>query len=462
MNVLGIIAEYNPFHKGHAYQIETLKKETGASYAIIAMGGNFMQRGAPALMEKFSRAAMALSCGADLVLELPALYATASAESFAYGGVALLERTGVVTHLGFGTETTHFGLLQEAAGVLACQPLPFRRALQQALRQGLSFPAARSLGVKACLGKEGGQPPNAGSCPPAPSSPCPSWDLPAGKELNCLSAELEHILSSPNNILAMEYLKALSRCHSSILPAPLPRRGQRYHDASPGQEFSSATAIRASIQNPGPLAGPSLHANNLAPDCPTGAGVRGLTLPEGSMPSASFGILRDYPHPFLWEDDFSTVLHYKLLSESQEQLSRYADSSPDLARRMKKEAEAFLSWSSFCQHLKSKNITYTRLSRVFLHTILNIYEDCCQPLPEPSYLRVLGFRKQAAPLLAAIKANGGSPILTSPAAAPKLLPAQAQHLLSLDLAASSLYRIGLAAKGDSSLKNDYQHPIVRL
>ncbi len=99
---------------------------------------------------------------------------------------------------------------------------------------------------------------------------------------------------------------------------------------------------------------------------------------------------------------------------------------------------------------------------MFLHTILNIYEACCQPLPEPSYLRVLGFRKQAAPLLAAIKANGGSPILTSPAAASKLLPAQAQHLLSLDLAASSLYRIGLAAKGDSSLKNDYQHPIVRL
>lgn len=503
MNVLGIIAEYNPFHKGHAYQIETLKKETDAPYAIIAMGGNFMQRGAPALMEKYSRAAMALSCGADLVLELPALYACASAESFAYGGVALLEGTGVVTHLGFGTETSHFRLLQETASLLARQPLPFRQALKQGLKQGLSFPAARSLAVKACLGREEnqptGKPQKAGPCPTGagsrPSCGSPSQKPPSGQGENCHGTELGYILASPNNILAVEYLKALSHCHSGIIPAPLPRRGQPYHDASAGQEFSSASAIRASIQKPGSCLVPPAYANSQNPgsclvpsacpnsqgpdscpvppaypnsqeldSCPTSAkgSSSNLDIPERSMPAASFGILRDYPHPFLWEDDFSTLLHYKLLTESQGQLSRYADSSPDLARRMKKEAKAFLSWSSFCQHLKTKNITYARLSRVCLHTVLNINKDDCQPLPEPSYLRVLGFRKQAAPLLAAIKAHGSLPILTNPAAAPKLLPVPAQRLLSHDLAASSLYRIGLAAKGDNSLKNDYQHPIICL
>lgn len=445
MNVLGIIAEYNPFHKGHAYQIETLKKETGAAYAIIAMGGNFMQRGAPALLEKYTRARMALSCGADLVLELPALYATASAESFAYGGVALLEGTGVVTHLGFGTESANFPLLQEIADMLACQPLPFRQALKQELKQGLSFPAARTLAIEACLGKE---------------------------------ETLKDILSSPNNILAVEYLKALSHCHSSILPSPLLRRGQRYHDVSLGQEFSSASAIRASIQtlasrptSAAPANSPASAACASIPKTGSGcfaaihtgsSGLDSCKAPEYAMPAPAFGILKEYPHPFLWEDDFSTLLHYKLLTESQEQLSHYADSSEDLARRMKKEAGAFLSWNGFCQHLKSKNITYARLSRVFLHIILNITKEDCQPLPAPSYLRVLGFQKQAAPLLAAIKAHGSLPLLLSPAAAPKLLPAPAQRLLSHDLAASSLYRIGLAAKGDNSLKNDYQHPMICL
>lgn len=413
MNVLGIIAEYNPFHNGHAYQIETLKKETGAAYAIIAMGGNFMQRGAPALLEKYTRAKMALSCGADLVLELPALYACASAESFAYGGAALLEGTGVVTHLGFGTETEHLPILQEIAGILTRQPQQFRQTLQQGLKQGLSFPAARSLAVKNCLA------------------------LSCSKGENCPSAELGQILSSPNNILAIEYLKALSRCHSSILPSPLLRRGQRYHDQSPGQEFPSASAIRASIWEPG-----------------------SLPLLKHAMPAPAFAILKDYPHPFLQEDDFSALLHYKLLTESPEQLSRYADSSPSLAQRIKKEENSFLSWSSFCQRLKTKNITYTRLSRIFLHMLLNIHTEGCSPLPPPSYLRVLGFCKQSAPLLAAIKTHGSLPLLTSPASAPKLLPAPAQALLAHDLAASNLYRIGLAAKGDNTLKNDYQHPIV--
>ena len=154
MKVLGIIAEYNPFHMGHAYQINTLKKEINADYTVIAMSGNFVQRGAPAMMEKYSRARMALSCGADLVLELPSIYAAASAEHFARGGVALLESAGVVTHLGFGTETKDFGLLQEIADLLNRQPEPFTKILQQGLKNGLSFPAARSQAVEACLEKE--------------------------------------------------------------------------------------------------------------------------------------------------------------------------------------------------------------------------------------------------------------------------------------------------------------------
>lgn len=424
MKVLGIIAEYNPFHKGHAYQIATLKEKINADYTIIAMSGNFVQRGAPAMMEKCSRARMALSCGADLVLELPSLYATASAEHFARGGIALLENTGVVTHLGFGTETDNFDLLQETANLLNHQPEPFLQILRQGLKQGLSFPAARSQAIKTCLEKE--------------------------KAIPYKTTEPEHILASPNNILAIEYLKALGRYHSNMLPCPLLRRGQGYHDTSPAQEFSSASAIRASILEQG-RSQENFSARNSKPDAL-----------EHTLPAAAFDILRNYPHPFLQENDFSTLLHYKLLTVPAEKLSYYADVSADLAKRIKKEIDSFLSWSGFCRHLKSKNITYTRLSRMFLHIILNIYHEDYQPFPEPSYLRVLGFRKQATPLLTAIKSWGNLPIITSPSNAQSILNASAWALLSHDLEASDLYRVGLAAKGDNQLKNDYQQPLVRL
>lgn len=174
------------------------------------------------------------------------------------------------------------------------------------------------------------------------------------------------------------------------------------------------------------------------------------------MPKAALEILRQYPHPFLQEDDFSLLLHYKLLTESSEQLARYGDSTPDLARRMKTEAENFLSWRSFCSDLKSKNFTYTRLGRVFLHAILNVYERDYKPLPKPSYLRVLGFRKDSSSLLSAVKAKGNLPFVTNPASF------QHDRLLSLDLAASDLYCVGLASKGDNRLKNDYKQPLVLL
>lgn len=469
MKVLGIIAEYNPFHMGHAYQINTLKKEINADYTVIAMSGNFVQRGAPAMMEKYSRARMALSCGADLVLELPSIYAAASAEHFARGGVALLKSAGVVTHLGFGTETRDFGLLQEIADLLNRQPEPFTKILQQGLKNGLSFPAARSQAVEACLEKEKAapdEPPrykHTGK-PALASSSERSQQLGSKPVKKNKATETGHILASPNNILAIEYLKALERYHSSMIPCPLLRRGQGYHDVSPGQEFSSASAIRASILEKGcSSSDPAIRANIL------GEGQENFSARNSkldtlghALPGAAFEILRNYPHPFLQENDFSTLLHYKLLTEPASQLSRYADISSDLARRIKKEIDSFLSWSSFCSHLKSKNTTYARLSRMFLHVILNIYQEDYQPFPEPAYLRILGFGRQAASLLAAIKSQGKLPLITSPSAAEGILDSPARTLLSQDLAASGLYRVGLAAKGDNRLKNDYQQPLALL
>lgn len=432
MKTLGIIAEYNPFHKGHAYQIETLRKKIDADYVIIAMSGNFVQRGAPALMEKYSRARMALSCGADLVLELPVLYAAASAEYFAHGGVSLLLHTGIVTHLGFGAETENLELLQEIARTLLQETDTFQESLRHHLKAGASFPTARALALKNVLthGEAVSEPENL-----------------LAHKISVPKSELEDVLSSPNNILAIEYLKALAQEHSHIVPLPLLRQGQGYHNTAleAGEDFVSASAIRSLIQKN------------------TGADEYNIT-PELAqhMPKGAYDILRNYPHSFLTEDDFSMLLHYKLLTESRERLASYADSSPALANSIKKEMDSFLSWNGFCEQLKSKNITYTRLSRLFLHILLGISKEDYTVFPEPSYLRVLGFRENSAPLLTALKSKSSLPLITSPADADCILSASAAHMLSYDLRAADLYRTGLAAKGDNSLKNDYRQPIVRI
>lgn len=417
MKVIGIIAEYNPFHKGHAYQIEKIKKETHADYVVIAMSGNFMQRGAPALMDKYSRTHMALNCGADLVLELPVLYATASAEYFAKGGVSLLNGTNVVTHLCFGTEHDNYGLLQEIASILLLQPDSFTNTLRQELKRGVSFPAARFSALKSCFPKEKISP-----------------------------GQLEEILSSPNNILAIEYLKALLYYDSRIIPAPLLRKGSGYHDTSMENCFCSASAIRSILKQ---------DAHNLN----TTAAVDRLA---DTMPGPAYHIIKKYPHPFLYEDDFSTLLHYKLLTEPPALLSGYADSSPDLAARIKKKLSDFTSWDSFCEQLKTKNITYTRLSRLFLHIILDIHQEMYGIFQKPSYLRVLGFCKTSAPLLSAIKSQSALPLITSPADASKTLSDSGKSLLDLDLKASELYRLGLVSKGGHTLKNDYRQSVIRL
>lgn len=411
MNVLGIIAEYNPFHLGHAYQIETLKKETHADYVIIAMSGNFVQRGAPALVDKYTRARMALECGADLVFELPVLFSTASAQYFAIGGVSLLENTGVVTHLGFGTEHENLTLLKEVSDILMQNPPVFQTRLQQELKNGLSFPAARAKALEAVF---------------------------ASKEHSNLP-QIQEMLASPNNILAIEYLNAISLLESSMVPSPLLRKGKGYHDTAISEGFCSASAIRKHLQG-------------------------GKTaIDTTAMPESALQLLTDYPHAFLFEDDFSQLLHYKLLTETVETLADYADSSPELANRMLNARYSFASWSQFCELLKTKNTTYTRISRLFLHLILNITSDdykIFQKQAPDSYLRVLGFRKSAAPLLSAIKKSAGMPLITSAADAHHHLSPDALSLLQMDITASDIYHLMLKTKGSQQLRNDYRHPIV--
>ena len=249
MKTAGIIAEYNPFHKGHEYQIRYTKEKLKADYVIVAMSGDYVQRGTPALISKHARAEMALRCGADLVLEMPVSISTASAEAFAMGGVSLLDSLGIVDILCFGSESGEISALKELAEILVEEPEEYKKLLKSFLSEGLTFPAARSQALTEYF-----------------KNPRNFSGDDFDGVLTPLLNEVTQILNTPNNILGIEYCKALLRLNSQICPVTIRREGMGYHEttvpegdsasSSPDLQsstdfFASATAIRSLIQNPG-------------------------------------------------------------------------------------------------------------------------------------------------------------------------------------------------------------------
>lgn len=416
MKIAGIIAEYNPFHNGHRYHIEQLRSKTGADYIIAVLSGDFTQRGVPALLSKHLRAEMALQNGVDLVLELPCAYAAASAEAFASGGVQLLNALGCVDYLGFGCECGELKPLFLSASLLKEEPPLFRQLLQENLKQGLSYPTARSNALASCL---------------------------------TASAVSSGLLSSPNNILGIEYLKALLILDSSIQPIAIPRSGSGYHETALSSRFSSALAIRTHLLETG-------NPENLL----------------GQVPDSVLSILRrEYQKTYpVCTHDFSSVLYYKLILEAETGYEEYADVSKDLSAKIKKNLHSFTDFDSFCMRLKSKDITYTRICRCLIHILLNIKHDALQS-PRSDYPafygRILGFRKNSTPLLGILKENAKLPLLAraSDAKAFTTDPSgsvQSKSMLSLDLRASRIYRSVLEQKFHTSLPDEFGSPLLKL
>lgn len=217
MNVVGIIAEYNPFHEGHAYQIQKAKEQCGAEFAVVVMNGDFVQRGEPAIFDKYTRTKEALLGGADLIFELPVRFGLSSAGDFAMGGILALNALPFVTHLCFGTETGDLTPLLQAATFLCDEPDSYRTRVKHFVKQGILYPKARSLALAAESGL-----------------PTETWD-------------------SPNNILGLEYCVALQKLHSKIKPFTIRREGQGYHDNdTPAlSDFPSATFLRKQIRKAG-------------------------------------------------------------------------------------------------------------------------------------------------------------------------------------------------------------------
>lgn len=413
MKTVGLITEYNPFHNGHAYHIEKAKMLTGADRVIVVMSGDFVQRGAPAVMPKHLRAESSLLSGASLIIELPVCFATGSAEYFAQGSISLLNRLGCIDSICFGSECGDLHLLKEIAQILADEPIEYQTALKQALKEGASFPAARQ------------------------------------EALNIYSDKYSEILASPNNILGIEYLKALAKIHSKMEPFTIKRIGAGYHDMDIDGQFSSATAIRSDIYQ---LADVNSSSESLP-----------LTHIQTQVPSSCHELMKKnyqtrYP---VKADDFSLLLKAKLLSETAGSLSHYLDMSPELANRILRLRNDYLSFEQFCDLLKTKELTRSRISRSFIHVLLGITNDWLTAMKAPApYARILGFRRDHADLLGILKRTSDIPLITSPARA--VLADTAYQMLELDIYASNLYESVITDLYGTPFHNELTKQIIKI
>lgn len=410
---VGIIAEYNPFHKGHEYQIQQAKEKTGAEIAVILMSGDFVQRGTPAIFAKHQRTAMALLGGADIVFELPSFYACGSAEYFSSGAVSIFHALNSIDFLCFGSESGEIDTCRFLGALLADEPELYKEKLRSFLKQGLSFPAARKSALTEYL-----------------------------KEKNIPFSE--DFLDTPNNILGIEYCKSLVAQNSGIEPVTIKRVGSSYHETSLSLDYPSASAIRKELAA-------TWNTQKSLSD----------TLKD-AQPSA----VKDYlcsvleKEAFLTENDFSLLLKYELMKSTPKSLCTFSDMSPDLARRIYHHLNAFETFTQFAEQLKTRELTYTRICRALLHVLLNIPSDL--PAVSPAYVRLLGFKKESSSFLRTLQKNSDIPIITKAADYRKLLPKEAHSLFEKDLFASNLYETVTCNKKPAAFTNDLQKPPIIL
>ena len=412
MKTVGIIAEYNPFHNGHAYQIAEAKKITGADYCVVIMSGNFMQRGIPAIMDKSLRIQSALMCGADLVLELPVHYATGSAEYFASGAIAMLDRLNVIDCLCFGSECGNIQALSMLSDSLVSESEEFKDLIKQNMKAGSSYPKARNNALIA-------------------SSP--------------RLAGYSDILQFPNNILGIEYLKALKKRGSHIEPYTISRKGSDYHDDSINDSYSSALAIRESIE---------MNQN--------------ISLIKEQLPEIVYKLLEEnYLKTFpITIEDFSSLILYKLIKEQENGYSRYFDIDKAFSDRLESLIYSYTDYTSFCEKIKTRNITHSRVARNLLHILLDIYQSDVDAFCADDYVyyaRIVGFRKEAAPLLSTIKEKTSIPLISKLADSDAYVTSEnGRKMLKRDIESNHIYSLIVSRKYHHNLLNEYKRPIAIL
>ncbi len=410
MKICGIVAEYNPFHNGHFYHIEKTKAETGCDSVVCVMSGNFIQRGLPALFDKWTRTKMALQNGVDLVIELPTFYATASAEYFAQGSIGLLDSLGVVDNLSFGNSCNDIKVLKRIANVLYLEPDGYKKELQKEIKRGVSYPIARSNALTSFLKKEIDE------------------------------KVLSQILLDSNNILGIEYLKALLYCNSSMEPIAIERTGGNYNSVYVDGNICSATAIREMLFN---------HE------------TKQLT---NVMPTSSFEILNNEilsgKSP-MFLNNFEKEIMYEIRKKTITDLQDIADVSEGLENLIKKSVGECTSVDDLIELIKSKRYTKTRIQRIILHILLGITKTETEDYKHnPQYIRVLGFTKNGEKILSKITSKSNMPVVTSVSKFLKNANEPASKMIQKDILATDIYTLGYQVPNFRKTNLDYTNPVV--
>ncbi len=399
MRVVGIIAEYNPLHNGHIYHLEQAKQQSGASFCIVAMSGNFVQRGEPACTDKQTRAEWAIRAGADLVVELPSVYAVSSAERFAIGGIKTLAATGVVTDLAFGCEETDFTCLEKLCNILDEEPTMYTRALREHLKLGKSYARARYDALK-------------------------DYGV---------SHEMLGAVAQPNNILGIEYLKALRSFAPHIRPLPIARIGSDYNKTELEGEYSSATAIRKALSE----------------------GRReGLS----AMPSFVGGPLLFDRQFLITQEAIGDMILYAIRRMSLDQLREIPDVAEGLENVLYRAARSANAIETFYDAVKSKRYTLARCKRIAISALLGIDNDHVHRTvisKDSSYLKVLALNKNARPLLSEISRAASAPFIMRYADT-----AAASDIAQRNLEIDSLSTDILAYAMRRDVRRDFTAPVI--
>lgn len=391
MDAVGIIAEYNPLHNGHVHHMRQARLLTGADAAVVAMSGNYVQRGEPALIDKWTRTELALRAGADLVIEIPALFCLGDAGRYARAGVRLLEATGKVSRIAFGSETDDAEALSRIAGILSDHHDEIERRVKELRSTGLSYPGSRAAAfLEICEALAGDD----------------------DAERDVIMNDFLR-LQRPNNILGIEYIKAMRTAR----PLAIRREGAGYSDPYDGsKQFQSASAIRQM----------ALYGQDM----------------ESYVPEYTAGIL-DESHltgPDL--DKWFDTLRYAVLSTDADIIEDCPSGGEGLANLMKTAVNGAENWSAFIESIKSKRYTYTRLSRLCMQLILGITRSG-YGMDGPEYIRVLGFNDKGRALLAEMRDEGSAdlPVIINVNKSAGDLGEEANKLLRLDLHASDIYNL---------------------
>lgn len=418
MNVCGIVAEYNPFHNGHFFHLQESIRQTDCEYTICVLSGNFTQRGESALFDKWVRTKMALDAGADIIIELPILYVLQPAEWFAYGAVSILDALGVVTHISFGSEMQDIELLHYIANTLLDEPIEYKLALKQSLQSGCSFPSAQSEALLYYTQR---------------------YTVKLNDRLN----DIRKIISMPNNILGIEYLKCLKRRNSPIIPVLISRIGASHHSKEIHEGIVSATAIRDFI-----------YAHQLHPQL------------KENLPAFIFKIIADEitdQNGPVFIEDFERIIVALLRQHQIERISQLPDVAEGLEYRIKKAVEQKVKLKDILSMIKTKRYTYTRLQRIALYTLLNIDRDIIEwarQLDTPPYARILGFSHHSLPLLTQIKKTSRIPLITKMADAPFILDSNGNKMMYYDTLATDIYALAIKNPDKSKAKRDYTQKII--